>query len=649
MTVEPVALSFDAHGAPASERYGDVYASRDGALGQARHVFLEGAGCVERWRGRRQFVVLENGFGLGVNFLATWRAWLDDPARPHRLHFVSIERHPLPASAFVDAVPPELRDLGAQLAAQWPLPVAGLHRCEFEQGRVALTLALGDARAIAPQLRLGADAIFLDGFAPDRNPEMWEASLLRSIARLARADCRLATWCTARAVRAALANAGFEIDLRPGFASKRQMLVGRYAPRYTVRRHEPPAPYTGERSAVVIGAGLAGAASAHALARRGWSVRVVDSAPPGSGASALPWGLMHPQFAVDDNLLARLTRAGSAATARALERVAPQGARAGGAVWQRNGFFQVVDPADAERWRSALAALRLPRDYVEWLSAEQAARHLGVAPARDGLWWPDGRLVSPWHWIRALLDHPSVTLVQAAADALERVGDNWLVLGTRQEPVARAPLVIVAVAGESPRLVASKMLPFQSVPGQVTFVRADALQALQAALGGDGTLLRAPDGQLAVGATYETPLGAADAPLDERMASRSNLARLERLLAVPVEARVEGRYSGVRCVARDRLPYAGAVADEAAALQSEQLRGAHLDDLPRRARLFTSFAHGSRGLTFVALAAELIAAQAEGEPLPIERGLADAVDPGRVLLRRLRRGSGLRATPRGAR
>ena len=357
MTVEPIALSFDAHGAPASERYGDVYASRDGALGQARHVFLDGTGCIERWRGRRQFVVLENGFGLGVNFLAIWQAWRDDPARPARLHFVSIERHPLPMSAFVDAVPPELRDLGAQLAAQWPLPVAGLHPLEFEQGRVALTLAFGDARSIAPELRLGADAIFLDGFAPDRNPEMWDASLLRSIARLARADCRVATWCTARAVRETLANAGFDIELRPGFGGKRQMLVGRYAPRYTVRRHEPPTPYAGERSAVVIGAGLAGAASAHALARRGWSVRVVDSAPPASGASALPWGLMHPQFAVDDNLLARLTRAGSAATARALERVAPQGAQAGVAVWQRDGFFQVVDTADADRWRSALAAL----------------------------------------------------------------------------------------------------------------------------------------------------------------------------------------------------------------------------------------------------------------------------------------------------
>ena len=102
MTIEPAALSFDAHGAPVSERYGDVYASREGALGQARHVFLGGARCADRWRGRGQFVILENGFGLGVNFLAAWQAWRDDPARPQRLHFVSVERHPLPASALVD-------------------------------------------------------------------------------------------------------------------------------------------------------------------------------------------------------------------------------------------------------------------------------------------------------------------------------------------------------------------------------------------------------------------------------------------------------------------------------------------------------------------------------------------------------------------
>jgi tRNA 5-methylaminomethyl-2-thiouridine biosynthesis bifunctional protein len=640
VTIEPAALSFDAHGAPVSERYGDVYASREGALGQARHVFLGGARCVDRWRGRSQFVILENGFGLGVNFLASWQAWRDDPARPQRLHFVSIERHPLPASALTDTAPAELKELAAQLAAQWPLPISGLHRCEFEQGRVVLTLALGDARELASGLRLGADAIFLDGFAPDRNPEMWEPALLRSLARLVRPDGRVATWSTARAVREALAAAGFELELVPGFGRKRQMLAGRYAPRYTVRRHEPPSAYAGERSAIVIGGGLAGAACADALARRDWSVRVVDSAPPASGASALPWGLMHPHFAADDNLLARLTRAGGAATARALDRVAPGGQHTGDVVWRRDGFFQQVADAEEARWRAALAAKRLPARFVEWMNPDDAFVRLGVRPARPGLWWPEGRLISPPRWIAALLDSPRVALAQSTVDRIDRNDDRWIVRGTRGDVIGDAVMVVVATAMDVPRLLGSAALPVQAVPGQVTFIDAPQLASLRAGMGGDGTLLHAPDGRLAVGATYETLIGPVDAALDERMASRSNLARLERLLAEPAEARVAGRYTGVRCVARDRLPYAGAVADElVAAAMAAQLRGARFDDLPRRPRLFASLAHGSRGLTFAALAAELIAAHAEGEPLPVERALADAIDPGRVLLRRLRRGA----------
>jgi len=644
MAVEPGALSFDAHGAPVSERYGDVYASRDGALGQARHVFLGGTACVERWRRRRQYVILENGFGLGVNFLAAWQAWRDDPDRPASLHFVSIERHPLPARAFAAAAPHELGELAALLAAQWPAPVGGLHRLEFEQGRVALTLALGDARELAPELRLGADALFLDGFAPDRNPEMWEPALLRSLARLARPDCRVATWSTARAVREALAAAGFDLELRPGFGRKREMLAGRYAPRYAVRRHEPPPAHAGERRVAVLGAGVAGAAAAHAFARRGWDVRVIDSAPPGSGTSALPWGLMHPHFAADDNLLARLTRAGAAATAQALERIAPGGTHRAACVWRRDGCFQVVDPGDQARWRSALDALRLPGEVVEWMSAAVAARRLGVEPSQPGLWWPGGRSICPPEWIRAALDHPAIVFERGSADAIVRDGERWIVSDTRGSALAAAPVVVVAAAADAPRLLASKALPVQSVPGQVTFIESDALNALAGGLGGDGTLLRAPDGRLAVGATYETPTGPGQVPLDERMASRSNLARLERLLTLSIEARVVGRYSGARCVARDRLPYAGAVADERPeALADPSLRGAHFEDLPRRPQLFASFAHGSRGLTFAALAAELIAAQAEGEPLPLERALANAIDPGRVVLRRLRHG-GLRAS-----
>ena len=151
--------------------------------------------------------------------------------------------------------------------------------------------------------------------------------------------------------------------------------------------------------------------------------------------------------------------------------------------------------------------------------------------------------------------------------------------------------------------------------------------------------LRAPDGTIAIGATFD-PGESAAGELDQRAADHRNLARLERLLAEPVEARAVGRYCGVRCIARDRLPYAGSVADEAGALTAARLRGAHFRDLPRRAGLYAACALGSRGLAFAALAAELIAAGIEGEPMPVERDLADALDPARVLLHRLRRAGG---------
>ncbi len=82
MTIRPVSLARDASGTPFSPEYGDRYHSREGALAQARHVFLGGNDLPARWRSARAFTVLETGFGLGTNFLATWAAWRADPSRP---------------------------------------------------------------------------------------------------------------------------------------------------------------------------------------------------------------------------------------------------------------------------------------------------------------------------------------------------------------------------------------------------------------------------------------------------------------------------------------------------------------------------------------------------------------------------------------
>lgn len=638
MTIEPGTLQFDATGAPYSARYGDVYASRDGAYGQARHVFLGGNGLPERWAGREQFVIVETGFGLGVNFLAAWQAWRDDPRRPRRLHFVSIEQHPLSGPDLLRAAPPALMPLAAQLAQCWPLPLAGLHRRCFEGSDLVLTLGFGDARHLVPELIVGADAFFLDGFAPNRNPQLWEAPLLKALGRLARPGATLATWTAARAVRDALASAGFDIELRPGFGAKRDMLTARYAPRYRTRRHEPAAPRQGERQAIVIGAGLAGCCAAHALARRGWQVELLDEGPGiAGGASALPCGLLHPVPTVDDSQAARLMRAGFLFGRRLLDELdarstLPEPLLAPG------GVLQLIEAGAAgPDWPGLIEQQRWPAGYMRWCDAPQAAHRVGLRPRQGGLWFAQGAVVSAQAWCRALVSDQAGIHLQRRQRVLriEPAPGGWRI-DTDHGGTHCAPVVVVAAALDGARLLASAFAPVQPIHGLISRLAPDSCARLRAGISGNGYLLPGLDGRAAVGATYEAvPPGLA--PMPEARAHQSNLQRLARLLAEPIHAVLDGRFEGIRCVSRDRMPLSGAAADETAALaQAGELRGAHLIDLPRRPGLYASFALGSRGLALAPLLGETIACLAQGEPLPIERALAASADPARFLLRRLR-------------
>ncbi len=165
---------FDAEGRLFSPAYGDVYHSPSGALGQAEHVFLRGNGLPGRWRGRGAFTVCETGFGLGLNFLALWRAWREDPQRPAALHVLAIEGHPFARAdlaALLERYAPEpLAGLGRQLADRWPELLPGLHRLEFEGGAVTLTLGFGEAQALAPRLSARVDAFSWTASRPSAIP-----------------------------------------------------------------------------------------------------------------------------------------------------------------------------------------------------------------------------------------------------------------------------------------------------------------------------------------------------------------------------------------------------------------------------------------------------------------------------------------------
>ncbi|MHA7680147.1 bifunctional tRNA (5-methylaminomethyl-2-thiouridine)(34)-methyltransferase MnmD/FAD-dependent 5-carboxymethylaminomethyl-2-thiouridine(34) oxidoreductase MnmC [Cupriavidus sp. PET2-C1] len=648
--------AFSASGLPYSPRYDEAYHGNEEGLERARHVFLAGNGLPQAWGGRDQFVIVEAGFGLGLNFLATWQAWRDDPKRCRRLHFVSIEKHPFASEglAAMHASLGALAPLAAELRAAWPLALPGLHRLEFEGGAVALTLAFGDIAAVLPRLVLGADAFCLDGFSPARNSDMWQPQLMKRLARLARPGATLATHVADSVFQQGLQAAGFVASSAPGYGSEPPMTVARFPVMRGTRRQPPPsAAAWPERHAIVIGAGLAGCAVTERLAARGWRVTLFDAHDgPAQLTSSHRAAAMHPHLSSDDSILSRLSRAGNLQALRTWAGLAAAGHAPG---WQGCGVLQTgAGVADADIQRAALAALGFPEDFARWMSAEEAASRHGAPVPHGGLWFGQGGWAPPPEICRAQLARAGTAVTArygSRVARLARVADGWQALDEAGTVMAAAPVVVVANAYEALRLLALRHMTIERVRGQLTTLEPAELARLgqwpDCVVTGTGYLLpRAADGTARIGSSYE-PDAQESGALDERPAVHAeNLARLGALLpalagsAASLDPAMLRGYVGVRSVSHNRLPLIGRVADEAqAARDAAALSGARLRDIPRQPGLYAALAYGSRGLTWAALGAELLASQIEGEPLPLELELAEAIDPARLLVRALRQGT----------
>ncbi|HWA37252.1 MAG TPA: tRNA (5-methylaminomethyl-2-thiouridine)(34)-methyltransferase MnmD [Burkholderiales bacterium] len=572
----PAAPAFK-DGIPFSEAFQDVYHSVDGGIAQSRHVFLAGNDLPRRWAGRERFVIFETGFGLGLNFLATLQAWRRNPGR--KLHYVAVEKHPFSLQDLrtLHARYPEVEEEAAQLHSAWPMLVPGGHRAELEPD-VVLTLFFADIKVVR-DLRLSADALYLDGFAPDRNPDMWSHPTLRAVSRLAAPGATVATWSVAAGVRSALEETGFAVEKRPGFGAKREMLVATYRG----RRNEV-AVERRERKATVVGAGIAGASVCERLCARGWEVTLVERhAAPAQEASGNLAGAFHPVVTPDDSVFARVTRAGYLAALRTFASLRDLR-------WDPCGVLQLArNGREEESQRASIAALGLPPDYAQLVSADEASRHAGVALPAGGVWFPGAGWVQP----RSLVD----ALLAACGPGLIRRFSSQM--STRPEGIT----ILATAAAEIPHA------RLRRVRGQLSYLPSGAVEPPHVVVLRGGMILPPVEGICVTGASFDLE----DEDPSPRVSSHEgNLERLARILPVPPldPASLDGRVA-FRAVARDRLPLAG-----------------HVDE-----STWALLALGSRGLTWASLGAELIASMLEAEPLPVEGKLADALAPLRFMKR----------------
>jgi tRNA 5-methylaminomethyl-2-thiouridine biosynthesis bifunctional protein len=622
-------ISFDAEGIPRAADFDDVYHSADGGPAQAHHVFIGGNDLPMRWRARRQFAILETGFGLGLNFLCTVRAFLDDPHAPQRLHYVAVEKHPASASDLERAHAPWLgiAEPAAALRRAWPPMLQGFHRLTFAEGRIALTLLFGDAVPMLSELDSERfDAFYLDGFAPAKNPQMWSPGVFAQIARLSRPGATAATWSIAAVVRSGLQSAGFGIERRRGFGHKRDMLTAR----------RPGVPdrdaVHGERRAIVIGAGLAGCWTAHALVSRGWTVDLIErNHAPAQEASGNPVGALLPALNLADNANARLGRAAFLYASRAMTTAAlsPQTFERCGLLHlalERESTLQAAAssklrsrPAQRERMREILRRHRFPAEYVRWVEQDEATELAGMPVGSDGWFIPAGGWVCPQALCEALLNRCGSSLRAYYGTHVRRIehgANGWRIVDDTGHIAAEAPVAIIAAAYEAAALMPHALPRLISVRGQITYLPSGQGGNLRCAVCGDGYAAPLPDGSLCIGATFEPGSTAFDMRADDHA---QNLRRAQRMLpGVGGNATVhslQGRV-GLRTATADRLPACGEVALPSGA--TDTALGLHV---------FAGL--GARGLIWAPLGAQILAARLEREPNPVEASLIDAMHPGR--------------------
>ncbi len=648
-------------GLPFSSRFGDVYFSADSGLEETRHVFLHGNRLAERFAGLSRgesFAIGETGFGTGLNFLCAWQLFEQAAQQGASLDFFSIEKFPLDDDELCAALAlwPELQPQAEALLQRWRRRVPGWNRWSFADGRVRLTLAIGDVAEVLPQLHNAVvDAWFLDGFSPAKNPEMWSENVLYGIARASRPAATLATYTSAGWVRRGLLQAGFAVERVPGYGRKREMLRGvlldeECSPSLSPsdgttsyltklqktqqvigypggRGKRSPSPTGGRvgkvdgvtqsnvpnktpQTAIVIGGGVTGCATAYALAARGIAVTLLERAPQlASAASGNPRGILHARFGAGDNALHRFVLASYGNALALFDEVLP----VDGKLRAECGLLQLDFSPNENKRIARLAEREWPAHLLRFVDAAEAGALMGMEMVHGGLWFPGGGWVVPPELCARLADDARIEKRLAhTVESLTKADAGWRAAGRDGRGGAwdiEAEAVVVCCAHSALALEQFAHFPLTPVRGQVSLLPAtDASRLLRAVVCGEGYCAPAVDGMHVTGATHAFN----DESLEVRASDHAdNLAKLtahvpalrEALGEVDIE-QLGGRAS-VRCSAPGAMPLVGEV----------------------QAGLYCSLAHGTRGLLTAGLAGEAVAAMVCGQLQPLPAPILSALAP----------------------
>ena len=611
---------------PESVLFGDIYFSAGDGKSEKHFVFLDGNELPERWIGKDLHTVFEFGFGFGLNFILTWKLFLQTGTG--RLDYFAAEKYPVSKDDLLKLrkVYPELESLYLSLAQHFPQLIPGYHRIVLDD-KVTLTLLLGDVKETSQELCGQVNTWYLDGFAPAKNSAMWSGDVFRFMQQSSASSATFSTYSSAGFVKRGLEENGFVVRKKTGYGKKREMLCG-YLQNADRKQNNKPwfsfgtAVFREKATVAVIGAGLAGTAVAEAFSRRGIAVSILDKNSPASGASGNPYGIFYPFLTASFSWYARFSLESFGYLHRHLSRLA---------VWHKPAGVSKLYLSENDRIKNQKARdiFGLTDEVVEFPDTD------------DAVFFPAGSVTSPPELCRKNLAGKQIQFIQADIQALEQIDNLWRLKNSAGQIVAEADIVVFANAYATGQFEQLAFIPMNQVKGQIAFVRQnEKSEKLENIICYDGYLLPQQDGYHVTGASYSENVGSMEL---EQSVSAELVAKANSFsgnVLDPLE--ITGGRVSFRAQSKDRFPVIGPVPDVAWYYENYKTYP-YLKDksgLPEGKcipGLYLSVGHGSRGLLNCHLGAELLVCEILRESLPVEKSIAEELHPARFIMRNLKR------------
>ncbi len=678
--IETASLSWDANGVPLSLRFDDPYFSRDNGLEESTQVFLETNLLAERFAAlgeHESFVVAETGFGTGLNFLLTWRCFNEYAPDTARLIYISIEGYPLRPTDLHKCLEqwPELKGLSTELENHYPALVPG-HHWRLFSGRIGLHLIFDQIepalQSLHPKITHhnfeqelpSVDSWFLDGFAPAKNPDMWQDSIYPSIARLSKAGTTLSSFTAAGAVRRNLQDWGFKVEKIPGFRGKREMIncefdvdwqptkdqIRAHATKHAQTWHLPDKNVSKPKAVSILGAGIAGLSLARSLAQRGISVTIYDRhANPLEGTSGNPQVAIFGRLSPDSGDLEDFVLQSLAYSADFYK-----------PFWQsscgnNSGLLQLArNPSEQEKMQRLVKLLPVDNGLVEYVKAEQSLKFSGLQLDSDGLWFGKSGWISPPKLAKEILSHELIQFKGGLDLDPSFKTDHWLLKDRQGKLVERCEILVICSGAEVLESSNFDWLPIKPVAGQVNLVTVSkTTQPLTTVISKSTSICPANEGEHCLGGSYR--LG--ETALDIRKKdTEDNLNKIKDMLNFPNAKSEDNKglnqpatfteepaRTGVRATTPDYIPICGAAPDlDQLNRDFEPLRRDAKTPInrvaPAQKGLYLNVGYGSRGYAYAPQCAEHLASIICGDSSPLPNHLQRAVHPARFPIRNIIRG-----------